>query len=121
MLNKQPVKDADPLFVDVSAGDFRLQKDSPCIDAGDFLTYTTEAGQKTPVIHVADARFFTTGYGIQPPDQVQIEGCPPASIVGIDYENNIIELDTACSWEKGAGVSLPWLGAKPDIGAFEAN
>jgi len=30
-----PVMDLEPMFVDTTAGDFRLKDDSPCIDAGD--------------------------------------------------------------------------------------
>jgi len=30
-----------------------------------------------------------------------------------------ITLDRACTWADGAGVSLPWVGSAPDMGAFE--
>lgn len=32
--NAQPIMDADPLFENMAAGNFRLSADSPCIDAG---------------------------------------------------------------------------------------
>ena len=39
--------------------------------------------------------------------------------VDVDYEANILRVDREVDWEAGQGVSLPYEGARPDIGAFE--
>jgi hypothetical protein len=108
---------ADPLKPGVL--DFHLQPQSPCVDAGDFLTRTTAAGQGT-TIPVAEAGFFTDGYGAVEGDLIQLEGqTHPLRILAIDYEANTLRVDSPAVWQAGQGVSQPFDGARPDIGAFE--
>jgi parallel beta-helix repeat protein len=118
---------SDPLFVnapsrpvgDHSQFDFHLQSDSPGIEAGAFLTRTTSSGSGTQ-IPVNEAGYFTNGYGITDGDLIQLEGqTQTARITNVDYENDIITVDTPLSWSSGQGVSLPYFGNKPDIGAYE--
>lgn len=42
-----------------------------------------------------------------------------ALIVAIDHQDNILTLETELTWSAGQGVSLPYKGAAPDIGAYE--
>jgi hypothetical protein len=108
---------ADPLRPGVL--DFRLQPQSPCIDAGEFLTRTTAAGRGIR-IPVAEAGFFTDGYGIVEGDQIRVEGVPRLlRVVGVDHEANVLRVDWPVRWAEGQGVSQPYRGARPDIGAFE--
>jgi hypothetical protein len=118
----------DPLFVNDRAPadplkpgvlDFRLQPQSPCIDAGEFLTRTTAEGRGVR-IPVAEAGFFTDGYGIVEGDLIQIEGVArPLRVVEVDHEANVLRVDWPVVWAAGQGVSQPYSGARPDIGAFE--
>jgi hypothetical protein len=111
--------DLAPLFVDVSGRDFHLQAESPAIDAGLFLTKTIHAGSGTQV-QVEDVRYFTDGFGIIEGDQIQLESqTQTARITNVDYDNNILTLDTSLTWAAGQGVSLPYSGNAPDIGAYE--
>ena len=99
--------------------DFRLQARSPCIDAGAFLTRTT-AGGRGAVIPVADAGYFTDGYGIVEGDLIQLEGDPQRlKIVKVDYDGNAIQVEGGAAWQAGQGVSQPFNGSGPDIGASE--
>jgi len=108
---------ADPLRPGLL--DFRLQPRSPCIDAGGFLTRTT-AGGRGAAIPVADAGFFTDGYGIVEGDLIQLEGdAQRLRVVKVDYDGNVIQVDGAAAWKAGQGVSQPFNGSRPDIGAYE--
>jgi len=112
---------AAPAFVDASGRDLRLTSNSPLIDAGAFLTTTTSSGSGT-LIPVQDAAYFYDGWSIpgEQGDLIQLEGqAQTARIVSIDYSNNRITVDRTLSWSAGQGVSLPYYGAAPDIGAFE--
>jgi len=109
----------DPLFEDFDARDFRLKSTSPCINAGTYLTSATRAGSGT-ALPVADAKVFVDGFGIAPGDQIQLEGqSERANVLQIDYASNVLTLDRSLSWSEGLGVSTPFAGSAPDIGAFE--
>lgn len=109
----------NPLFVDEKNRDFRLQENSKMIDKGAFLTKTENSGSgKT--IKLEDARYFMDGWGIIEGDLIQLEGqTQTARITSVDYKTNTITVDASLSWTKGKGVSLPYQGSAPDIGAFE--
>ncbi|OHB62926.1 MAG: hypothetical protein A2Y76_11610 [Planctomycetes bacterium RBG_13_60_9] len=116
-----------PLFVNVPRDltgshenfDFNLQPGSVAIDAGLFLTQTTSSGQGT-TIPVKDAGYFSDGYGVADGDVIQLAGqTSTARIVSVNYSLNTLTVDTTLSWNAGQGVSLPYHGATPDIGARE--
>lgn len=121
-------EEGDPLFVDdrspvdplkADLPDFRLRPGSPCIDAGVFLTHTTGEGEGREIA-VVDAGYFTDGWGIVQGDQIQLEGSTlRLPVVDVDYEANVIRVDREVSWRQGQGVSLPYEGAGPDMGAHE--
>jgi len=105
--------------MDSSDYDFRLKKDSQCIDKGAFLTKTTSGGSGT-TIQVESARYFTDGFGIDNQgDLIKVGSNNPVRITHIDYGNNIITVERSISWNSGDGVNLPYNGSAPDIGAFE--
>ncbi|MCK4788787.1 MAG: right-handed parallel beta-helix repeat-containing protein, partial [Desulfobacteraceae bacterium] len=107
----------DPQFMDASNRDFRLESTSPMIDAGTFLTKTTNSGSGT-VINVEDARYFMDGWGIIEGDLIQLQGqTQPVKILKIS--GNTITVDKSLTWSSGTGVSLPYNGKSPDIGAKE--
>jgi hypothetical protein len=97
---------------------FNLLSDSPLIDAGDFLTYTTTSGTNTNKIKVKDAKFFIDGWGIVEGDKIQI-GNEIVKITKVDYGNNILTINKNISWSRNTGIALPYNGLMPDIGAVE--
>ena len=111
--------DAYPDFVDANNKNFLLKSGSPCINTGDWLTVITSSGSGTQ-IPVEDAGYFCDGFGIIDGDLIQLEGqTQTAKITNVDYSNNIITVDTPLSWYSGQGVSMPYYGYAPDIGAYE--
>jgi len=42
-----------------------------------------------------------------------------ATILNIDYQQNILILDRPLQWSAGQGISLLYTGLAPDVGAFE--
>ncbi|MEP6662318.1 MAG: right-handed parallel beta-helix repeat-containing protein [Verrucomicrobiota bacterium] len=113
--------EADPKFADAAVHDFYLQKTSPLIDAGAFLTQTVSGGSGTN-LPVLDAFNFYDGFGIvgETGDLVQLEGqTESARIVRVDYANNLLQLATPLTWNAGQKLSLKFNGPAPDIGAFE--
>jgi hypothetical protein len=118
----------DPQFVNASASpdpwnptalDFHLRDNSPCIDAGGFLTQTTTSGSGK-AIKVVDPRFFIDGFGIVEGDLIQLQASTVTlRVVGIDAVNGVINVDKDSTWQAGQGVALAYLGSAPDMGAYE--
>ena len=104
-------------FVSPVDRDFHLQSGSPNIDNGVFLTQTSQAGSGQ-TITVQDASYFIDGFGVIAGDVIQLEGQTQTARI-TNITGNTITLDTALSWSNGLGVSLAYVGSKPDIGAYE--
>lgn len=111
----------DPGFKSESTNDFSLRPDSAMIDAGSFLTTTTNTGSGT-VITVDNAGYFYDGFGINEElgDLIQLESSSETlRIISVNYSNNQITVDKNTSWDSGQGITFKYQGNKPDIGAFE--
>jgi hypothetical protein len=107
------------IAMDSEQYDFRLKKESGCIDQGAFLTRTASAGSGT-VVPVESARCLTDGFGIPGQgDVVQIGLHKTLTVLSADYLNNRIVVDRSITWKLGDGVSYPYNGQNPDVGAFE--
>ncbi len=116
---KRITQSLSQIYVDPANRDYRLLSGSPAIDAGVHLTRTTSAGSGT-VIPVQKSWYFHDGYnGLVAPDTIQIGSNAPVAITSIDYLNDRITVATSISWNANDGVSLPYNGSAPDIGAFE--
>ena len=100
--------------------EFRIREGSPMIDKAVPLTETANSGSGR-VVQVDDAGYFMDGFGIVQGDRVQIGSNPPVTITGIDYDSNTITLASPITWNRGDGVSLPYNGSAPDIGAHETG
>lgn len=100
--------------------DFELNAGSPLIDKGMFLTKTRAAGSGNTV-PVADAGYFTDGFGMVEGDYVQIGQNRPVRIKKVNYSTNELVLEEAVGFGNGDGVSLPYNGSAPDIGMHETG
>jgi hypothetical protein len=112
---------ADPLFVDPGRDDYRLQSGSTGVDAGKPLTKVRERGSGRHM-PVHDARPFFDGFGIpgEQGDLVFVGSTSKQAIVTkADIANNVLTLDRELAWDAGEGVSLPFAGKAPDLGAYE--
>ena len=109
----------DPLFVDPAGLDFHLQPSSPLVGKGVILTSTTDSGNGN-VIPVTDASYFSDGFGIGEGDEIVI-AANRVRIIAIDYANHEITIDRTIQWKKGDGVSFPFSGAAPDMGASDVK
>ena len=114
--------EANPIFMNEMAHDFRLQPGSPIINAGAFLTRTVGAGPGASM-QVADAKYFYDGYGIEGErgDMIQLQGGGTARITAINYATNTLALDRSLNWNSEQLVSLAYSGSAPDIGAYESG
>ena len=112
--------DLDPLFENIANYDFQLKTGSPAINNGDWLTNITSTSGSGTSFKVAQSQFFMDGFGIVEGDLIQLEDqTKRAKITNVDYDNNIITVDTNLSWTNGLGVALSYEGSAPDIGAIE--
>jgi PKD repeat protein len=122
----------DPRFVNASSApgdpmnadypDFHLRPESPCIDKGGALTTITSTNGAGTTFTVADAGYFTDGWGIEnvSGDTIQIVGTTQrARIISVNYASNTITVDTPLSWTQNQGIALAYSGSAPDAGAFE--
>jgi hypothetical protein len=106
--------------MDSSLPDLRLLENSPCIDSGTYLTQITSASGSGTSFTVADAGYFMDGWGIIQGDSIQLFGTAQAArITSADYTANTITVNKSLTWTQNQGVSLAYIGAAPDIGAYE--
>ncbi|MBW2003105.1 MAG: hypothetical protein JRI72_00610 [Deltaproteobacteria bacterium] len=134
---------ADPKFTTPGSNDFTLQKDSPAIDAGFYLSHVSQSGSSTTTVNVADSYWFHGDYGLVDEDGNAITGMQitlydttnghqdviitsdtithgtPGSFVvntAVDYIYNGDHLtDPAYTTQ----IGLTFYGVSPDIGAEE--
>ena len=103
--------------------DFKLKETSPCIDAGDWLTYTVGGGTGT-TITVGDSNYFFPGFTVRDTvitgDNIFVGDDTNLIVTAVQYEANTITVNRSITWSDGEPVSLSaYNGAAPDIGAFE--
>ncbi len=97
----------DPLFVNPDTN-LLLQSSSPAKGAGGALTTAVGSGAVSTSLTVADAGFFSWGYGIPnvQPDWIRIGPSTTVQISNINYATNVITLANPVSWSGGASVYL---------------
>ena len=110
--------ESDPRLAIVDGSAVGLQKDSPCIDTGRYLTRTSAAGQGTEVA-VEDALWFSDGNGLIDGDEVIIGSNVAVRITKVDYEKQTLTLQRPLEWQAGDSVNLTYKGRGPNIGPFE--
>jgi len=108
---------SNPLFTNYSSGDFTLQAGSPAISAGKAITTITSATGSGTSFNVADANFFTAGYGLVLGDKIKVGSNNPVRITSIS--SNTITVGNSISWNNGDGVYWRNQDTSPDIGAYE--
>ncbi|MEO9893476.1 right-handed parallel beta-helix repeat-containing protein [Aurantibacter sp.] len=115
----------NPLFVvnkpnlkSIDRNEYELSKDSPCVDAGRFLTQTNGSGMDS-VLKVEDPYFFSDGSSIVEGDIIRV-GDEEVQIISVDYDTGYIILDKKIAWKNNTPVSLIYKGNAPDIGAIES-
>jgi hypothetical protein len=97
-----------------------LQSNSPLIDKGGFLTRVASPSGTGTLLQVENAQYFSDGKGLIEGDLIQLEGSSQrVRITDIDYVSNTITLNQSLTWTQGQGISFPYAGLRPDIGAYE--
>ncbi len=97
--------------------DFVLASSSECREAADDLTFTVNSGTGK-IIKVADASYFSNGYGIIEGDVIKVGNNPAVRIVSINYGSNEITVGDNISWQQNTGVNLNYSGSRPDMGVL---
>jgi hypothetical protein len=109
---------ANPNLANLNRKEYELKKNSPCVDAGDFLTHAIGEGVgKT--IKVEDPYFFSDGFGVVEGDIIRV-GAEEVRVTTVDYQNKQLILSKPIQWSDKAPISLTYKGSAPDIGAIES-
>jgi hypothetical protein len=104
--------------------DFELSSESQAIDAGDWLTETTNSGTGT-TFSVNFAGYFRQSFSVDSTeilhaDNIFVGNNKNLEVSSVDYHNNQITVNRSITWSLNDEVSLSYyLGSSPDIGAFE--
>ena len=120
----------DPLFVN-ALSDLHIRAGSPAIGAGGPLTTATGAGTSSTSLTVANAGFFSDGYGLTgvQADWIRIGASATVQISSVNYSTNVLTLASPVSWSSGTSIylyknsngTIVLTGANPDIGAFPSG
>jgi hypothetical protein len=115
----------DPQFVNPDTN-LLVPSSSPAKGTGGPLTTTVGSGVASTSLTVADAGFFSWGYGIPnvQSDWIRIGPSATVQISNINYATNVITLANPVSWPSGAPVylyrnsngTIVLTGANPNIG-----
>jgi hypothetical protein len=114
----------NPGFEGASSYDFDLVSGSQMIDAGGFLTTTSGSGSNSTTMVVADAGYFSDGFGITTGDTIQLQGWSASQrvqVTNVNYSTRTLTLAAPRSWSSGTGVALAYSGTAPDMGAKESG
>ena len=116
-----------PLFVNAT-GDLHLNTGSPAIGVGGPLTTATGSGTSSTSLTVANAAFFSDGYGLTgvQGDWIRIGASTTVQIAAVNFSTNVLTLASPVSWASGASVylykdskgNIVLNGSNPDLGAF---
>jgi hypothetical protein len=114
---------ADPVLASTdekSPEYLNLSGKSPLIDRGASLTQARVAGSGN-MVSVQDAGWFSDGFGVVSGDLIQIGANPPVRVMSVSTTTDtlVFAQGVELQWNKGDGVSLPYSGRAPDIGAYE--
>jgi hypothetical protein len=125
--SKTDIFNKDPRFVNAGS-DLHLQAHSPAIGAGGPLTTAVGPGASSLSLAVANAGFFSDGYGFTgvQADWIRIGASTTVQISSVNYSTNVITLVTPANWSSGDFVYLYKIsdgttvltGKNPDIGAY---
>ena len=96
---------SDPLYTN-GATDLHLQGGSPALNAGGSLTTAVGSGSTSTALTVADAGFFSWGFGIVNADWIRIGASTAVQISSINYSTNVITLASPASWSNNDPVYL---------------
>jgi hypothetical protein len=120
----------NPLFTN-PLGDLHVGTGSPAIGAGGPLTTATSAGTNSTSLTVANAAFFSDGYGLTgvQGDWIRIGASTTVQIASVNFSTNVLTLATPATWSSGTSVYLykdsrgntVLNGANPDLGAFPSG
>jgi hypothetical protein len=108
------VSTSNPLFVNASSQNFRLQAGSPAINAGTNIAWVTSAAGSGTTFNINDGQLFIDGWGIAEGDVITVGGTTTriSSISG-----DSVTVATSVTWTNGMPVY--WgTDTSPDIGAF---
>jgi hypothetical protein len=101
---------------------YRPQTGSPAIDAGRFLSPIASITGGGSSFVVGDSTFFQAQRSTPnaPGDLIQLWGtAQKARVVSVDHAARTLQVDTPVTWTQNQGVAMAYLGAAPDIGAWE--
>src|SRR4029077_14113686 len=98
------------------------------IGAGGPLTTASGSGTSSTTLTVANAVFFSDGYGLTGVQGgwIRIGPSVTVQVASVNYSSNVLTLANPVSWSSGASVYLyknstgtvVLTGANPDLGAF---
>lgn len=108
------VSTADPLFQDAANKAFRLQSNSPAINAGTNVVWITSANGSGTSFDVNDGLLLCDGWGMVEGDTVTI-GSTTTRVAGI--RNNTVSVVASVTWTQNQAVYLG-TDTTPDIGAL---
>jgi hypothetical protein len=112
--------EARPVFMKsnpILPADFQLQPNSAGTSAGVFLTSVVGNGTSNRMV-LKDSLYFSDGNALVRGDTIQLQGSnQQATILSIDRSSNSLTLSSNVAFKDGQGVSLPYNGTGPDIGA----
>ena len=116
--------EADPQFLNAPVyavgydpdWNFSVSLASPAIAAGRCATVATLGGTNSTALVVENALYFSDGFNTVSGDVIRIGDAEAVRISAIDYDNNVITLESPRTWAARAGVHTYFSGAAPNMG-----
>lgn len=114
--------DGDPVFVNYTDNDLRIQTTSPAKDVGAALTTASGSGTGTTVTLNGATNaywFYDTFGGLIRGAKVYVGDDNNLEVASRDLAAGTITLTTTITWSDGDSVGFAYRGTAPDLGAYE--